>query len=41
MTTMPNQRASLDAAVAFSLPFGGRWRRASELTSEVIRQEVF
>ncbi len=26
----PNHRASLDAAVAFSLHFGSRWRRASE-----------
>jgi hypothetical protein len=27
---LPNQRASLDAAVAFCLHFGGHWRRASE-----------
>jgi hypothetical protein len=28
--TSPNTRAPLDAAVAFSLLFGGHWRRASE-----------
>jgi hypothetical protein len=27
---LPNHRASLDAAVAFCLYFGGHWRRASE-----------
>ena len=29
-TQEPNQRASLDAAVAFSLVSGRHWRRASE-----------
>lgn len=26
----PNERAALDVAIAFSLPFGRHWRRASE-----------
>jgi hypothetical protein len=29
-TQKPNQRASLDAAIAFSLLFGPHWRCASE-----------
>ena len=28
--SVPNKRAALDAAVAFSLLFGREWRRASE-----------
>jgi hypothetical protein len=30
MTAVPNKRASLEAAIVFSLCFGAQWRRASE-----------